>query len=159
MYGRFPDEDGNVDLSLELARRRLARYRSADDDLMVRHREAMECHALEEWVETGLDAYRAMCNAETVVRQAVVEGIEVGDDLPETLRFFYEQWLEMEGNVLSMIDAQKQRGFTVVREIEFHNACADVRDRLSVIQLHDVLDSIADGRVFISYSSVPPAVR
>ena len=117
------------DLSYELAKLRIRRYRNESEGLLQTHREAMECRDCEDYLQQGLDALDCVRKADALLREADYEGIfEYSEEVREAIRALYAEWLVPCEYAEELIQKQFQRGYQPDNLEKFRTACEVVRD-------------------------------
>jgi hypothetical protein len=137
-----------TDYSLRIAQRHVELYSSQDKGLMAQHRQAMECRACEQFLNTGIEAYKWVKHADDVLREAARQGFEVKDECVEVLNLLYRQWLVPCRHAMKWVETQQANGFVIGNLEEFEAAKQDVRKQVQRQKDYATLDDTMQGKPF-----------
>ncbi len=136
-----------LDFSIQLAQKQVEAY-SAQDELMATHHQAMKCRDCEEFLDTGIRAYKRLRQAEEMAQEAAREGIEVSPNVAAAIKVLYRSWLRPCARAEQRILEQDQAGYQVSNLADFRGACEDVKKRIQAFDMYDAIDDEFEGRVF-----------
>ena len=132
----------SLSYELELAKKRVNRFKDASDELMRDYAEAMQCRHCEEVLAAGIHAFHTIQRADQVLREAAREGIAAPDDAPKAVEFLYRVWLTPCDFVHQWIQKLAAANYRPDRLDEFNDACRQVREALAVIDSLSAIDAI-----------------
>ncbi len=110
------------DYSLLLAQKSVQDY-GAKDALIAQHQQAMECCDCEDFLESGIKAYRWLKQADETLRAAAQQGIDVSEECVPALASLYRGWLLPCEHAEQQIQLQHDRDFSVKNLDAFREAC------------------------------------
>jgi hypothetical protein len=131
-----------VSFELELAKKRVERFKDVSDELMRDHLDAMQCLDCQDALEKGVHAFEAIRRADDVLREAAGEGIPVSEQLIAFVESLYELWLTPCELVEQWIRELEARGYRPDNLDKFREASRQVRRSLAVIASLKAIDSI-----------------
>ena len=115
-------------LAIETARRSVFRFCETSDDLIGRHKEALDCYNCEAFLQIGIDAYHWLIRADELFRMCVAKGIEEFDEnVDKALRLLFRDWLDRCKFANDWVDIQHQRGFEVDNLEQFQRCEEEIR--------------------------------
>ena len=119
-------------------------------DLMSQHRQAMECRDCEEFLQSGIEAFKCIQWAEETLRAAVVE---FHVDLPfektgRIIRTLYRQWFGPVEFARQWIAKNQANGYLPDNLTEFRAAVADCKKQIERSERDELLDDMATGSIF-----------
>jgi hypothetical protein len=137
-----------ADYSLRLAEKHVEEYDERDKKLIAAYRAAMKCRDCEEFLQLGIDACKFIRQADTVLRQAAVEGLEVPVEAKDALSRLYRGWLAPCPRAEERIKQQEMQGFKPSNLKEFRDACEYVTQQVRLLDMEKHLESAFQGQVF-----------
>ena len=135
------------DYSLQLAQKRVDDYRRKDETIAA-HEDAMACRDCEDFLESGIEAFKWLRRADLTLREAAVAGIQVPDDAPEAIASLYRAWLVPCPHAQQRIKQQVERDFRLRNLREFQEACEYVKQQVRLLDMDDQLEGAFRGDVF-----------
>ena len=108
---------------------------SAESDLMRDHYEAMDCWKCEAFLQSGINAYRWLTEAEQLLREADYQGMsDFTPELRSAVESLYNAWLKPCELADKWIADVIRRGYSIGNLVQFRDIRADVEDRLEEIE-------------------------
>lgn len=115
------------ELSFRMAEASVRGYTQRADSWKQQHTEAMDCRDCEEFIQSGLEAFKWLCRSEQLVRQASYRGLcQFDDDTRSAFDMLYRAWLKPCDFAEEWIQKQVARGYTLDNLEEFRDACESV---------------------------------
>lgn len=136
-----------LDYSLRLAEKHVKEYRD-QDVLMSQHEKAMACRDCEDFLESGIQAYKWLRRADRVLRQAAIERLEVPEEARDALASLYRNWLLPCPQAEERIKQQADRDFRLKNLHEFRQACEYVEQQVRLVNMEEQLEDAFEGRLF-----------
>lgn len=136
------------DLSLQIARKHVDEYVDRDAALMRDHQEAMECRNCETLLRSGIKAFKWLSRSNVVIRRASIEGLEVSQEVVDSLENLFKKWLEPCGEAEEWIEQQHARGYEIANLSEFRKACEQVRRHNDIQDALIAIDEAQQGEAF-----------
>lgn len=115
-------------LAFRTARSHVQALGNEYDDLMIRHREAIECFDCESFLQLGIDAFAWLTRADESIRKAFYVGqIEYDQEVDAAIARLYQEWLRPCIQAEKWIAAQESRGYNVSNVEEFRRCVDEVQ--------------------------------
>lgn len=125
---------GNI--CLEVARAMMREYTSASDALMRDHHEAMDAWKCQDHLQSGIDTYYWISQAERFLQEADHRGLfEFTPEHQEAVFFLYKAWLEPCENAEKWIESVRSLGYAVDNLEKFRAICNDVQDKIQHLEM------------------------
>lgn len=114
-------------LVFRTARSHIYNLSSEYDELMLRHRETMDCYDCEAFLQLGIDAFVWLTRADQCIRKAVFAGrSDYDQEVGDTIDRLYRLWLRPCADAEKWIAKQESRGYKVGNVDEFRQCALEV---------------------------------
>ena len=116
-------------LDLQIARKRIQGYE--EDALIRQSAEAVDCMDCEEFLNSGIQAFRWLDRAEETRREAIYQGlVEFDPTVAKAIEALYLAWLRPCTRAEQWIANVQSYGHIPNNLDEFRQCCEEVRDRV-----------------------------
>ncbi len=123
------------DISLELAKKRVNRFKEDSDRLMRQYAEGMECRDCEDWLESGIRAFAWLESTRDMVHQAAREGIDVPIETAQAIDALYRVWATPCDFAERWIADLSHRGYSVNHQEQFRECCAKAKEAINIFDM------------------------
>ena len=128
-------------LAFRTARRHVNNFAGESQELMKRHREAVECWECQAFLQLGIDAFDWLVRADAGYREAVYRRTaEYNPEVDGELRRLFTEWLNPCTLANEWITVQLERGYTLDNLNRFRDCESEVR---AIVDCKDE-DSMSD---------------
>jgi hypothetical protein len=132
-------------LALREARRHVCTF-TDEAEIMRNHREAMECHDCEAFLQLGIDAFNWLVRADQTIRKAVFSGGEYDAEADEAIQELFKAWLKPCAFANQWIAVQEQRHYHLANLEEFRKCEQEVRSIVKAMEKDELTDAMRELR-------------